>query len=293
MTRTKSIHLQSASIQPTLPRSRPRTPDHSPAHPLLRRYGPAAAVTGASSGLGLALAAELAEAGFQLALIARSADALHALARRLPAPPGRPHIVIAADLADPAQVAAVLTQLSQHDIGLLIAAAGFGRGGSFLDAELDVELEMIDVNCRAVAAMTWQLARQMLSRSRPGGIMLFSSIVAFQGVPRAANYAATKAYIQSLAEALHHELARHDIDVLAVAPGPVHSGFAARAGMTMGLALQPKPVARAALRALGRRATCRPGWLSKALELALKTLPRWGRVRMMAQVMRGMTPRLH
>lgn len=260
------------------------------AHPLKRRYGPVAVVTGASSGLGMAFADELAMAGLQLVLIARRADALQTLAARLPASPNHPHIVIPADLADPAQVASVLTRISEHDVGLLVAAAGFGRGGDFLDADLDTELCMIDVNCRAVAALTWSLARQLRERSRPGGIVLFSSIVAFQGVPRAANYAATKAYIQSLAEALHHELAAHDIDVLAAAPGPVHSGFAKRAGMTMGLALQPGPVAQGILRALGRRTTCRPGWLSKSLELALKTLPRWGRVRMMAKVMRGMTP---
>lgn len=103
--------------------------------------------------------------------------------------------------------------------------------------------------------------------------------MAFQGVPRAAHYAATKAYIQSLAEGLHVELAPLGVDVIASAPGPIHSGFAERANMQMGLALQPEEVAPGTLVALGRKMTVRPGWLSKFLETAL-TLPRALRVRM-------------
>lgn len=253
------------------------------------RYGPWALVTGASSGIGRAIAIELARDGFQLVLVARSGPPLEALAAELTRLHGQEHRVIPADLSDPGQVVRLLSATADLDIGLLVAAAGYGRGGAFIDADLDTELAMIDVNCRAVAAMAWQFARHCRDRGRSGGIVLFGSIVAFQGVPQAANYAATKAYVQTLAEGLHRELAPLNIDVLAVAPGPVHSGFASRAGMHMGTALQPETVARGALRALGRRTTCRPGWLSQALELALKTLPRPGRVRMMAKVMRGMT----
>ena len=104
----------------------------------------------------------------------------------------------------------------------------------------------------------------------------------------AAHYAATKAYVQSLAEGLHLELRSHGVDVIASAPGPVHSGFAARARMQMGQAVDPERVARVTLAALGRKATVRPGFLSKFLEGALKPLTRPGRVRMMAKVMRGM-----
>lgn len=147
---------------------------------------------------------------------------------------------------------------------------------------------MVDVNCRAVAALAHAFGRTLAERGR-GGLVLMSSLVAFQGVPRAANYAATKAYVQSLAEGLHTELAPFGVDVIASAPGPVHSGFARRAGMVMGLAAQPAVVAEATLRALGRRTTVRPGLLSKLLELSLAVLPRWGRVRMMAKVMGGMT----
>jgi short-subunit dehydrogenase len=135
------------------------------------------------------------------------------------------------------------------------------------------------------------------SRARPprvtargrGGIVLLSSLVAFQGVPRAAHYAATKAWVQSLAEGIGPELQARGVDVIAAAPGPVRSGFAARARMTMGATDSPAAVARGTLAVLGRRTTVRPAALSRLLEFALAFLPRRGRVRMMGVVMTGMT----
>ena len=176
------------------------------------------------------------------------------------------------------------------DVGLLVAAAGFGTSGPFVDCPLDSELAMIDLNCRAVAASSHLFARRFVARGR-GGLVLLSSLVAFQGVPRAANYAATKAFVQSLAEGLRLELLPRGVDVVASAPGPVHSGFAARASMKMGFAQTPREVARSTLHALGRRGTVRPGWLAKLLEASLKPLPRFWRVRMMGVVMGGMTRR--
>lgn len=87
----------------------------------------------------------------------------------------------------------------------------------------------------------------------------------------------------------------HGVSVLSVAPGPVGTGFAARAGMQMGQAATPEMVARSALAALGRQTTVRPGFLSKLLGWSLAMLPRWGRVRVMGVIMKGMmdkdTPR--
>jgi uncharacterized protein len=116
-----------------------------------------------------------------------------------------------------------------------------------------------------------------------------SSIVGFQGMPNAAHYAATKAYVQTLAEALHFELAPLGIDVLASAPGPTRSGFAERAGMRMNKALQAKDVVLPTLSALGHRPTVLPGLLTKALTFSLWPLPRSKRVMIMGRVMKGMT----
>ncbi|MDP4934174.1 MAG: SDR family NAD(P)-dependent oxidoreductase, partial [Salibacteraceae bacterium] len=95
--------------------------------------------------------------------------------------------------------------------------------------------------------------------------MLLSSMVAFQGVPNAANYAASKAYVQSLGEALSIELKPEGIDVLTIAPGPVESGFSGRANMQMGKAMKPEAIALATINAIGKRSTLLPGFLTKLL----------------------------
>lgn len=264
----------------------------SAAAPRLReRYGPWAVVTGASDGIGRDFAQRLAEAGVHLVLVARRGEVLEALAAELMRSHGVSTRVLPLDLSRPGAVEALASGTSDIDVGLLVACAGFGTSGPFLESDLSRELEMVQVNCAAVAALCHHFGRRLAERRR-GGLVLMSSLLAFQGVPRAANYAATKAYVQSLAEGLHVELGPLGVDVVACAPGPVKSGFEGRADMQMGMGLPPSAVGRATLAALGRRTTVRPGWLSKALELALASLVlRWARVRMMARVMGGMTSR--
>jgi short-subunit dehydrogenase len=255
---------------------------------LAKRYGPWAVVTGASDGIGRSFATALAKAGLNVVLVARREAALRDLAAQLRRSHGVEAIAIGADLSSSEDVARVAHETHDLDVGLLIAAAGFGVSGPFIDNDVHIELNMIDVNCRALAQMTHAFAGRFIAR-KSGGIILMSSLVAFQGVPRAANYAATKAYVQTLAEGLHDELAPLGVDVLASAPGPVKSGFGQRAGMRIGLGQTPDEVAEASLEALGRRTTVRPGFLAKALEASMKPLPRGIRVKMMARVMAGLT----
>ena len=180
------------------------------------------------------------------------------------------------------------TATSDTEVGLLAAVAGFGTSGRLIDSPLVAELDMIDVNCRSVVSLSHHFARRFVAQRR-GGLVLMSSLLAFQGVPRAATYAATKSFIQTFAEGLRLELAPCGVDVLASAPGPVRSGFEARANMRLGTAATPEVVARQTLEALGRRATVRPGVLSKVLEASLLPLPRGTRSRIMGVVMGGMT----
>ncbi|XVJ70172.1 MAG: SDR family oxidoreductase [Rhizobacter sp.] len=252
------------------------------------RHGPWAVVTGASQGIGRAFALRLAAQGINLVLVARRQMLLQALATEIESTHAVQCRVVVADLSDLKQVHAMIDATQGLDVGLLVAAAGFGTSGALIDSKLATEIEMVNVNCTALLILTQHFARQLSARGG-GGIVLMSSLLAFHGVPRAANYAATKAYVQTLAEGLRVELAPHGVDVVASAPGPIRTGFAQRANLQMALALHPDVVAKATLCALGRQTTVRPGWLSKLLGWSLALLPRWGQVSVITQVMKGMT----
>ena len=276
-------HLSTRQFNPLPMPARLHRPDHFRA-----RYGSWAVVTGASDGIGRAVAEVLAGAGLHLVLVARRGLVLDALAADLKARYGIDVQTVAADLSAETGSDAVEAATAALDVGLLVAAAGFGTSGAFLDADLGREMNMLDVNVRAVLRASHHFGRRFAARGR-GGLVLFGSIVGFQGTPRAAAYAATKAYVQTLAEGLHVEFAPHGVDVLSSAPGPVHSGFAARAAMQMGTALRPEDVVVPTLNALGRRMTVAPGALTKVLLASLAPLPRSLRTRILGAVMGGMT----
>jgi len=252
------------------------------------RYGPWALVTGASDGIGKAFALELARSGINVALAARRRTELEMLAEELKAAHGIESLVVACDLSTQSGIDALMNAASDLDVGLLVAAAGFGTSGPILHADLAQEHTMLAVNCGALFDLAVHFSRRFAARGR-GGMVFMSSLVGWQGTPYAAHYAATKAYVQSLAEGMHAELKGSGVDVLASAPGPVHSGFAARADMRMSVAVSPADVARASLAALGRKTTVVPGAFSKLLTYSLAMLPRVVRTSVMGRVMRGMT----
>ena len=254
----------------------------------LLRYGPWALVTGASDGIGHAFAVQLADMGFNLVIVSRQADRLQRLAEEMKERHGIDIKVVVADLSTRDGLAEVDRATAKVDIGLLVAAAGYGTSGFILNADLEREHNMLEVNCFASLHQCVVFGNRFAARGR-GGIILLSSLLAWQGVPRSAHYAATKAYVQSLAEALRVELKSKRIEVLASAPGPVNSGFARRADMRMGAAMLPVAVAKESIEALGRKGTVVPGALSKLLTYSLLPLPRILRTQILARVMRGMT----
>lgn len=136
-------------------------------------------------------------------------------------------------------------------------------------------------------ALSWHFGRRFVQRGN-GGLILMGSIVGFQGTPWAAHYSVTKAYVQVLAEGLGRELRVKGVDVLAVAPGPTNTGFASRANMRMGASSDPTKIAPEILNELGRKSTVLPGLLSKLLVYAMLPLPRWARITIMGNMMRGM-----
>lgn len=251
------------------------------------RYGEWAIVTGASSGIGRAFAMQLASTGLNVILVARDESKLVELANEIKQTCRVEVRHFALDLADADSVALLDAYTIDLDVGLLVASAGFGTAGEFLDSDLDQQLAMVDLNCRSVMEQAYRFGQRFKGRSR-SGIILLSSIVAFQGMPYSANYAATKAYVQSLAEGLAHELAPHSIDVLSVAPGPTESAFAERAGMKLGNTASASSVASASLRVLGRRTSILPGFLAKLLGGPIAWLPRSTRVWLMGRIGKGM-----
>ncbi len=255
---------------------------------LKRDYGPLALVTGASDGIGRAIAEELASQGFDLVLVARRRERLDALATELGTRHAVTAHVIAADLADRTSLVSLIEETRSMPVRLFVHAAGFGSIGPFLDLNRTNEVNMVDLNCRSVVELSHEFGTRMRERGNGGGIVLFGSLVGFQGAPLSATYAATKSFVQSFAEALAVELKPSGIAVLSVAPGPVATGFADRAGMAMGSAEKPETIARRALAALGGRTTVRPGLRSKFLGWSLSTLPRPLRVRILGLIMSGM-----
>lgn len=254
----------------------------------LDRYGPWALVTGASEGIGRAFATRLASLGFNLVVVARREERLRQLADELTSAHFVDVRVVAVDLSTPQGLALVDRETAHLDVGLLVAAAGYGTSGPLIDANIDRERNMLDVNCFAALHQCDVYGNRFTRRGR-GGIILMSSLLAWQGVPRSAHYAATKAWVQTLAEGLRRELAPNGVDVLASAPGPVSSGFAARADMQMSVAAAPAVVAEQSLAALGHTGTVVPGALSKLLTYSVLPFPRFIRTRILERVMAGMT----
>jgi uncharacterized protein len=255
---------------------------------LNQKYGPWAIVTGASSGIGLEIAVHLASAGLNLVINGRNEIALQELKRKLNLQHNIEVKTVVSDVSNPEGVEAIISVTEGLEIGLLVVSAGFGTSGAFIDSSIYSEVNMLRVNCEALLSLTHYYSQQFVRQKR-GGIILMSSMLAFQGVPYSANYAATKAYVQSLAEGLAEELRPHGVDVLAAAPGPVDSNFGKRANLNMSISLKPSQVAVPILRSLGRTGTVLPGLLTKFLVYSLRLLPRWGKIRVMQKVMSGFT----
>jgi uncharacterized protein len=193
---------------------------------MLSYKGSTALITGASGGLGQAFAEQLAARGCNLVLVARSEDKLVALARRLEQQSKIGATVLTADLASSTAIEELVAEVKTRgiDIDLLINNAGFGVFERFLESPLERQMEQIDVNVRAVVALTYAFAPSMVERHK-GGVINVSSSAAFQPLPGASIYAASKSFVLSFSEALAQELARNSVPVLAVCPGPVATQF--------------------------------------------------------------------
>jgi len=211
-----------------------------------------ALVTGASAGIGVALAEELAAGGTHLVLTARRKERLDELARGLAVKHKVKTEVFAADLADPSAPEKIFAFTKEKiQIDLLINNAGFGQYGEFPTTEKQRLLDMVQVNCHAVVHLTRLYLPQMLARRR-GDVLILASTASFQAVPYISTYAATKAFDLLFAEGLAEEMKRYGIRVCALCPGSTESEFHVVAGQEKFVrkAETAEKVARTGLRAL-------------------------------------------
>jgi short-subunit dehydrogenase len=237
---------------------------------------PVTLITGASAGLGAEFARQCAARGEELALAARRRDRMGALAREIG---GTVHI-FEADLAREGAAASLIAELEAEglEVGTLINNAGFGLAGKFADRPLPRLSEMIDLNCRTLVELCHSVLPGMRER-RAGAICNVASTAAFQPGPNMAVYYATKAFVLSFTEALHHELKGSGIRVSALCPGPTESEFGevaeSRSPTLERMKGPADAVVRAGLRGLDRnKAVVIPGLANKVTAQASRFLPR-------------------
>lgn len=253
------------------------------------RYGPVALVTGASSGIGVGFAEELAARGLDLIITARRKDRLDALAARLRAGHGVQVTVVVADLSDPAAPRQLADACEGHDIGLVVSNAGFSVRGyhETLDpAELS---EMLTVDCHAPLHLAHRFLPRLKARGK-GALLMVSSIEALMGCPFSAAYAAMKALVVHLGEGLYAEAAGSGIDILTCCPGATDTEAGVRAGIDMSKIAnvqQPRELAVLTLDNLTNGPTYFPNAHYKAQFDAMLSMPKADALRAMAEGMKA------
>ena len=232
-----------------------------------------ACITGASSGIGMEFAKQLSARGLDLILVARSEEKLNELAAGC-----RTNCeTMVCDLSRESECMRLAAHLATRPLALFVNNAGFGSVGLFEEGNLSRDLQMIDVNVRAVHILTHEVLKQMKARGKGYILNTASSAGLMPGGPLMASYYATKSYVVSLTNAIAEEL-RHEkshVRIHALCPGPVNTNFNAVAGVTFSLpGLSTQACVAEAIRGIKRNRTIIvPGLRMKALTVAAKLLP--------------------
>ncbi|PRY15931.1 SDR family NAD(P)-dependent oxidoreductase [Kineococcus rhizosphaerae] len=204
--------------------------------------GQTALVTGASGGIGAGIATALAARGADLVLVARSADKLQALAADLRARHGRDVLVVPTDLSAPGAAGHLADTLADRPVDVLVNNAGFGLGGRLAETPDPARLSaMVTLNCTTLTELTARFLPAMVARRR-GAVVNVASLAGYYPVPGLAAYAATKAYVLSLTEALWAETRGTGVRVVAVSPTVTETGFFDVAGEGAGAGMRRRSV---------------------------------------------------
>ncbi len=238
-----------------------------------------ALITGASSGIGKEFAFLLAEKGYDLFLVARNEEKLRRIAKEIEGRFGISVGVVRKDLSVENASFELFDELKRENIDLLVNNAGFGKYGEFFKFSAETYMQMINLNVLTLTLLT-RLFGEKMKENGGGKILNVSSTAAFQPLPRFAVYAATKAYVLSLSEALHYEFQKFGVTVTTLCPGPTKTNFGETAethGTKMfnptGLA-DPKFVAMEGLKGLfNGKSLVITGKQNKMLAFLAKALP--------------------
>ena len=240
--------------------------------PFPDRFGRWALVAGASEGLGAAFAEGLARRGCHVVAIARRAEPLEELATRLREAHEIEVRILALDLAGDAWPAQLRALAGELEIGVAVYNAAYSFVGPLLDRPLADATRVIDVNVMGPMQFVHALAPAMIARER-GAIVLMSSLAGFQGSPRIAAYAASKAFITVLGESLWGELRPRGVDVLVSAAGAIRTpGYQKTAKKDAPGTLDPARVVELTLRAIGKGPMVVPGGVNKLARFFLGRL---------------------
>lgn len=233
-----------------------------------------ACITGASSGIGMEFAKRLSRMGYELILVSRNTKALKKLAGTLPCRCK----IISCDLSDENNCIKLAEYLKTKNLTLLINNAGFGDWGSFDNTDLNKELDMINVNIKALHILTKKILKDFKKKDHGYILNVASSAGLLDGGPYMAAYYATKAYVTSLTSSIYEELkeARSNVHISMLCPGPVNTNFNNVAGVTFALSgISASYCARYALSELFKGTlTIVPTFTMKAAVLAGKFAPR-------------------
>jgi short-subunit dehydrogenase len=241
-----------------------------------------ALITGASKGIGKSIAYELAERGFNLLLVARSADELAILSKELSAKYTIEVNFLAIDLStnNASQKVTDWIISNNYTISILVNNAGYGIWGDFSQSALSDQLGMMQLNMNVIVELS-HLLLPLLLKEKQAYILNISSTAAYQAVPTLGVYSATKAFVLSFTRALRFELAQTSVSVTCFSPGPVDTGFAARAGlnalskMAQKFNMQPKEVAKIAVKSLfDKKSEVIPGFTNLISVYANRILPK-------------------